>query len=137
MSGDYDQLLDRVWDGLPEKVKAHERFELPQADTLVEGNTTIIRNFSEIAGQLHREPKYILMFLSKELAAPGQLSGNRAVIQRVLKRHLINEKIAAYAKEYVVCHECARPDTKITALSGQKIIKCEACGGWWPLKRIK
>jgi len=126
-----------VWDSLPQKLKSHERFEMPQADTFVEGTQSIIKNFGEIAGTLRREPKYILMFLLKELAAPGTLDGNRAVIQRVLKKQVINEKLIAYANEYVFCHECGRPDTDITSLEGQKIIKCGACGASWPLRRIK
>lgn len=137
MEYDYDRLLERAWKNLPDKLKKHERFEIPKADAFVEGNQTIIKNFNEIASKLDREPKYILMFLSKELAAPGITEGSRVVIQRVLKTHMINQQIEAYAKEYVICHECGRPDTKITELEGQKIIKCGACGGWWPLRRIK
>lgn len=133
----YDTLLDRVWKGLPEKLKNHERFEMPDADAFVEGNQTIVRNFTEIANKLNRDSRYILKFLLKEFAAPGILDGNRVVIQRVLRKHVVNEKLRAYANEYVFCHECGRPDTKITSLEGQKIIKCEACGGWWPLRRIK
>lgn len=133
----YDNLLDMAWGKLPEKLKKYDRFELPEADCFVEGNTTIIRNFNEIADRLERESKYILKFLSKELAAPVTVVGNRVIIQRRLRKPQIDEKIKAYAKEYVICHECGRPDTKITSLESQKIIKCDACGGWWPLRRIK
>lgn len=137
MEYDYAKLLDRLWENLPEKLKTTERFEMPKADVWVEGSQTIIRNFSEIADKLDREPKYILQYLSKELAAPGSIDGNRAVIQRKLRKQLIDDKILSYAKEYVICHQCGRPDTKITSLEDQKIITCTACGGWWPLRRIK
>lgn len=137
MEYDYNKLLDGLWEALPEKLKKHERFEIPTVEAFVEGNQTIIKNFNEVAGKLDREPKYILQFLSKELAAPAAFEGNRVVVQRKLRKQVIDEKIRAYAKEYVVCHECGRPDTKITSLEGQKIIKCTACGGWWPLRRIK
>jgi len=137
MEYDYDKLLTRVWDNLPEKLRKHERFEMPEAQIHNEGNTTIIKNFTEIGNRLGRDPKYILKFLLKELAAPGIMEGNRVIIQRRLRAQAVNEKINAYAAEYVLCHECARPDTQITSLEGQKIIKCEACGGWWPLRRIK
>ncbi|VVB51438.1 Translation initiation factor 2 subunit beta [uncultured archaeon] len=133
----YKQLLERAWTKLPEHLRSHDRFEMPQADVLNEGNITIIRNFTEIGNQLRRDPVYILKFLSKELAAPGTLDGNRASIQRRLKKQVIQEKIDAYAKEYVVCHQCGRPDTDITSFEDQKIIKCGACGAWWPLRRIK
>ncbi|MFC2154424.1 translation initiation factor IF-2 subunit beta [Candidatus Altiarchaeota archaeon] len=137
MDYDYDKLLDRAWSKLPDKLKEHSRFEMPEADLLVEGNQTIIKNFSEMAHTFNRKPTHLLKFLLKELAAPGNLDGSRAVIQRVLRKNIISQRIGDYAKEYVICHECNRPDTKITELEGEKIIKCEACGGWWPLRRIK
>jgi len=137
MDYDYNALLNRLWENIPEKLKSGERFEMPQADVWVEGNVTYIRNFNEIASKLDREPKYILQYLSKELAAPGLLEPNRAVISRRLRKNIIDDKILAYAKEYVICHQCGRPDTKITSLEDQKIVKCTACGGWWPLRRIK
>lgn len=137
MEYNYEKLLDRVWNSLPEKLKSMSRYEIPVANTIVEGNQTIIRNFNEIADILNRDSRHILTYLSKELAAPATFDGNRAIIQRVLRGEMINKKIGDYAKEYVLCHECKRPDTKITELSGEKIIRCTACGGWWPMRKIK
>ncbi|HDH41648.1 MAG TPA: translation initiation factor IF-2 subunit beta [Candidatus Altiarchaeales archaeon] len=134
---EYEKLLDRAWEKLPDKLKNHSRFEIPKADSFVEGNQTIIRNFNEIANILGRDPKHLLTYLSKELAAFATFDGRRAIINRVLRREMINRRIEAYAKEYVICHECGRPDTKFTELAGEKIVKCEACGGWWPLRKIK
>ncbi|MFC2162550.1 translation initiation factor IF-2 subunit beta [Candidatus Altiarchaeota archaeon] len=137
MEYDYEKLLTKAWSNLPDKLRKHERFEMPKATTFTEGNTTIIKNFNEVASTLNRKPEHILKFLLKELAAPGIWDNNRVVIQRVLKKHIIDKKIAQYAAEYVLCHECDRPDTKLTELEGHKIIKCEACGGWRPMRRIK
>lgn len=134
---DYESLLARAESKLPKKHKSHERFEMPEVDTLVEGNQTLIRNFNDVAQAFGRKPSHILKYLLKELAAPGNLDGNRAVIQRVLRRNVIAQKLNEYAKEYVYCHECSRPDTTVSELEGEKIIKCEACGGWWPLRRLK
>ena len=122
---------------MPEKLLKHSRFEIPKADIHLEGNQTLIKNFLDIAEKLGREPQHLLTYLLKELATPGVLRRQEAVLQRSLKVVMINKKIEDYAKEYVICHECERPDTKITELSGQKIIKCEACGAWWPFRRIK
>ncbi|MBN2251446.1 MAG: translation initiation factor IF-2 subunit beta [Candidatus Altiarchaeota archaeon] len=137
MEYDYVKLLDRAWNSLPDELRHHERFVMPQANTYVEGNQTIIRNFSEIADLLGRDPKHLFTFLLKELAAPGTLEGSRVIIQRVLRKHIIDKRIGDYANEYVICHECGKPDTKFTELEGQKIIKCAACGGWRPLRKIK
>lgn len=137
MEYNYEKLLDRVWDNLPEKLKSMSRFEIPVANIIIEGNQTIIRNFNEIVDILNRDSKHILTYLSKELAAPATFDGNRVIIQRVLRGMMINKKIEDYTNEYVLCHECKRPDTKITELSGEKIVRCTACGGWWPMKKIK
>ncbi|MFH0861883.1 MAG: translation initiation factor IF-2 subunit beta [Candidatus Altiarchaeota archaeon] len=134
---DYDKLLERVWSGLPEKLKKHDRFEMPQADAFNEGNVTIIRNFNDIAQAFNRPVEHIMKFLSKELAAPASQDGSRVMIQRKLRKQIVDDKIKAYAQEFVVCHECGRPDTKISELESQKIVKCEACGAWWPMRRIK
>ena len=137
MDYDYEKLLDRAWGMLPEKLKQHDRFEIPQSVTFVEGQTTIIKNFHELASILNRQPQHLMKFLSKELAAPANIEPNRAIIQRVLRKALIDAKIKDYAEEFVLCHQCKRPDTKFDEMGGQGIIKCEACGGWWPLRRIK
>jgi len=137
MEYNYQKLLDRAWDNLPDELKHHDRFVIPQANTFVEGNQTIIKNFSEIADLLGRDPRHVYTFLLKELAAPGTLDGSRVVIQRALRKHIIDKKIEDYATEYVLCHQCNKPDTKFTDLEGERIIKCSACGGWRPLRKIK
>ncbi len=132
----YEKLLDRVWKKIPEKLKHKKRFEIPQADSFVEGKQTIVKNFPDISKELRRNPRHIMRYLSKELAAPMTISGNRLIIQRVLRSHMIDERIKKYAEEHVLCHECKAPDTKVTELEGEKIIQCEACGGWRPLRKI-
>jgi translation initiation factor 2 subunit 2 len=137
MDSEYLKLLDRAWETVPSYIKTPARFEMPQAESFVEGNTTIIKNFTELAHTLRREPEHIMKFLFRELAAPGVMDGGRLIIQRVLKQAVVNKRIEDYAKEFVLCHECGKPDTGISELEGVKIIKCEACGGWWPMRRIK
>jgi len=133
----YEELLERAWSKLPDELKVTSRFEVPEPKVYVQGKQTFILNFKEIANAFQRDPKHILLYLSKELAAPAMLDDKRAIIQRELRKSVIREKIMEYAKEYVFCHECGRPDTKIDELEGEKIIKCTACGGWWPMKKIR
>lgn len=132
----YEKLLDRALENIPEKFKIKERFEIPQVSIFIEGNQTIIKNFLDIVETLRRSPKHLLGFLSRELAAPASIDGNRMIMQRVLRAEPINKKIQIYFQEFVLCHECKRPDTKITELKGEKIIQCEACGAWRPLRKI-
>jgi translation initiation factor 2 subunit 2 len=134
---DYGKLLEKAWENLPAKLKDHARFEVPKADSFVEGNQTIIRNFNEVADLLGRDPKHLQSYLSRELASLIIADGSRIIINRMMRRDLINKRIEEYAKEYVLCHECGRPDTKFTELAGERIIKCEACGGWRPQRKIK
>ncbi|RLI96175.1 MAG: translation initiation factor IF-2 subunit beta [Candidatus Altiarchaeales archaeon] len=137
MNYKYNELLDRVWENLPDELKTTSRFEMPDVKINIQGRQTYIMNFNEIANAFQRDPKHILLYLIKELAAPATYDGKKAVLQRQVKKNVIEDKIQKYADEYVFCHECHRPDTKITELGGEKIIKCTACGGWWPLKKIK
>ncbi|MEM4347713.1 MAG: translation initiation factor IF-2 subunit beta [Candidatus Altiarchaeota archaeon] len=132
----YKQLLERAFSKIPEKSKPTDRFEIPRVNLFIEGNQTIIKNFNDIVSTLRRDPKHISSFLSNELAAPALIDGNRLIIQRVLKAHMIDQKIDLYAKEFVLCNECKKPDTKIAELEKEKIIKCEACGAWRPLRKI-
>ncbi len=133
----YDKLLDRVWSNLPDELKTTARFEMPSVSSNIQGKQTFILNFNEIADAFQRKPRHILLYLTKELAAPATYDGKKAVIQRQVKKSMIEEKVKKYAEEYIFCHECKRPDTKVTELKGEKIVKCTACGGWWPLKKIK
>ncbi|OYT53231.1 MAG: translation initiation factor IF-2 subunit beta [Candidatus Altiarchaeales archaeon ex4484_2] len=133
----YEELLDRVWTNLPDELKSTSRFEMPEIKTNIQGKQTYIMNFNEIADAFQREPQHVLLYIIKELAAPATYDGKKAIIQRRLRQSMLQEKIKKYAEEYVFCHECHRPDTKVAELKGEKIIKCTACGGWWPLKKIK
>ena len=132
----YEKLLERARAKIPEKTRSKKRFKIPQVDSFIEGKQTIVKNFPEISKELRRDSRHIIRYLSKELATPATLSGGRLIIQRVLRNQMINERIKKYVEEYVLCHECKSPDTKITELEGEKIIQCEACGGWKPLRKI-
>ena len=57
---DYKELLKRARDRLPKTVIEHERFQVPEVDVLIEGKTTVVRNFTELADAINREPADIL-----------------------------------------------------------------------------
>ena len=46
----------------------------------------------------------------------------------------INEKISQYVKEYVLCPECGKPDTRLMKEDKFIFIKCSACGAKKPVK---
>ncbi len=126
---DYKHLLERARKNLPEMSKqSSERFETPKVRGHIEGNKTVISNFSEIVSTLNREQNHILKFLQRELATPAQTDGQRLILGRKLPSSLINSKIEQYAKTFVLCKECGKPDTKIVREDHFKFLKCAACG---------
>jgi len=133
---DYDKLLDRAYGQLPEKTKDSARFELPQPDVFFEGNKTILKNFSQVAKTFNREEAHLQKYLTKDLGAYSIVNGDRLIFSKKLFGKKIGDGIKKYATEYVLCPQCGKPDTRFGTLEGVKILKCEACGGWKPLKNI-
>ncbi len=131
---DYNQLLERGMQKLPERVLETSRFEVPNVRGHIQGNRTIISNFYQIADTLRREPEHMLKFVLKELATPGELKKTGFIIGTKVPASRINEKIQQYAKEFVICPECKKPDTKLIKEDKFMFIKCSACGARHPVK---
>lgn len=131
---DYQKLLERARKALPAISKAEERFEIPLAEVRP-GRQTAIKNFSDIARTLRREEKHLAKFLCKEMAVPGDVRSGELVFQGKVYGNLINQRISEYVKQFVLCHECGRPDTTLVE---DKIttIKCEACGARRTMKTV-
>lgn len=64
----------------------------------------------------------------RELAAPGQIEGDRLILNRKLNSQRINDKIEEYAKEFVICPQCKKPDTELIKDKDFLFIHCLACG---------
>ncbi len=124
----YEELLARAMEKVPKSAGTGERFEMPVAETGLEGNKTIFKNFSVVAEKLRREPKHLLKFLSKELASPGAIDGARAIFDTKLQAAAVQKKLEAYVKEFIICKSCGRPDTKLVTENRIAMAKCEACG---------
>ena len=126
---DYDSLLDKAYSSLPDKSKGGERFEVPTLDAFVEGNKTILRNFSGVLQKIRRDPEHIIKFFTKEFAVPATQEGDRLVLHRKLRIELLNKKFEEYVKNYVMCEQCGKPDTHIEDSGHRsKMLVCEACG---------
>jgi translation initiation factor 2 subunit 2 len=132
----YEKLLDQAFAKLPNKSESSERFQMPRAQILPAGARTIITNFAEIASALRRRPAHLQKFLLKELATSGELQGNRLMVQGRFRSDVVNRKIELYAKEYVLCPECNRPDTKFVKEDRYLFLKCEACGSSHVVKKV-
>ena len=124
----YEQLLNEAYSKVKKQETAIDRFEIPKAEGHIEGKKTIITNFSQIISYLRRNPEHFLKFMLKELASPGQLEGDRLVLNMKVPSSKINQKIEQYAKEFILCKECGKPDTELVKQDRFTFVHCLACG---------
>lgn len=133
----YDDLLDRARGKLPEEISHHERFQTPEVDAMVEGNTTILRNFNEIVDKINRNPEKVLKYLLRELGTAGERENERVVFKGKISPKKIKNKLEGYVEKYVLCPECGRPDTRLVKEGRVTIMRCDACGAHGPIKGKK
>ena len=102
-------------DEITDRDDSKTRFELPRPDVMWQGNRTFLRNFADFPKIFRRDSCKLLQYLSKELATPAEIAGDRAVF--VGKRDpndflLLFER---YVKDYLECPTCNSPDLPIRA----------------------
>jgi translation initiation factor 2 subunit 2 len=131
----YSELLKQAYEKV-KPVKAIERFEIPKAEGHVEGNRTIIENFSSLCSYLRRDCGHIIKFLSRELATPAKIRGKELILNRKILFERINEKIKVYVEEFVLCKECGKPDTELIRQDRLLFIHCLACGAKRSVSKI-
>jgi translation initiation factor 2 subunit 2 len=133
---DYDKLLKRLRTDLGgSSVKSSQsRLELPDVQTIWQGNKTIFRNFAEFPRLLRRDANQFLMYLARELATAASLDGERAIFIGRKDKQSFSVLIQRYMKESVICPVCGSPDTKIERVKRLQFLVCEACGARSPVK---
>ncbi len=124
----YEKLLDEAYKNIKKIDSSGERFEIPKIEGHFEGKKTILTNFFNIAAHIRRDPEHFQKFMLKELAAAGQREGDRLVLNIKVPSTKINPKIEDYAKEFVICKECGKPDTELIKEDRLTFIHCLACG---------
>ncbi|UCG90525.1 MAG: translation initiation factor IF-2 subunit beta [Candidatus Heimdallarchaeota archaeon] len=127
---DYLASLKRARDNLPAHVFEKSRFKIPYADVFKEGNKTWITDWARILKTLNRENEadHLAKHLAREFATSSTEERGRLCLQGKFSKGMINRELEAYVKEFVLCEECGRPDTKLVK-EGRILIKvCEACG---------
>ncbi len=132
----YEKMLERGLSKVPKKAGETRRFDIPEARIQPAGAKTIITNFIELANAFRREKGHLLKFLLKELATKGELDGQRLTVIGRFTQDVINRKLELYAKQYVLCPECHKPDTKIMKDGDYWFLKCEACGARSPVSKV-
>jgi translation initiation factor 2 subunit 2 len=129
---DYLASLKRARENLPAHVFEKSRFQIPKADVFKEGNKTWITDWNRILKVLNREDEddanHLAKHLSREFATSSTEERGRLCLQGKFSKGLINRELENYVKDFVLCEECNKPDTKLVR-EGRILIKvCEACG---------
>ena len=137
MPQSYEDLLKKAYTQITEVSSSHERFQVPPGKVFIEGKTTVLENFAEIADILNRNPEDLLKYLVGELGTAGKIEGNRAVFNGKFESGTVNALLRSYVEDYVICSECGRPDTRLVKDGRIPILRCDACGGHRPVKKRK
>lgn len=127
-------MLKKGREKIPEQISSGERFEMPKVKGIIEGNKTIITNLFQIADIFNRDFDKLLKYLQKELASATAIDNKRVIFNRKLAPKLINQKLEQFAKDFVLCGECGKPDTILERQDKIIFKKCQACGSKHPVK---
>ena len=124
----YESLLKRAQELMPQKNLTTERLEVPKVLGHIQGNRTVVSNFHAIAEIIRRPQEHFLKYLLKELATSGEVTKSALILGTKVPASRINDKVQEYLKDFVICPECKRPDTKLEKEDNVTFIKCSACG---------
>ena len=137
MPDSYETLLRKAYTHITEPSESTERFSVPEAKSYIEGKTTDLENFVEIAGIVRRDQEHLMKYLLGELGTAGKIDGNRAIFNGKFESTLVNSLIRSYVEDYVICSECGKPDTRLVKDDRVMILRCDACGGHRPVRKRK
>ena len=130
----YEDLLHSAYNKVKSIDTSSERFEIPKIEGHFEGKKTVLTNFFQITTHLRRDPEHFQKFMLKELATSGQKEGDRFILNMTVPSAKLNEKIEQYAKEFVLCRECGKPDTELIKEDRINLVHCLACGAKHPVR---
>ena len=131
---EYEKLLERARSKIPKEISERQRWTLPEPDVLIEGNNTLIRNFTEVVSHMDRDLNHVYQFLLRELGTSGSLEAPRAQFKGRIPPKRIKQKFVGYVNSYVKCTQCNAPDTVFIKQERTTILKCQACGATRPVR---
>ena len=130
----YQELLDKGYENIPDNVKKLSRFEIPKVQIRIEAKNTYITNFNKIINTLNRDRKHFIVEFLKKIGTMGEMRGQHLFLKGVYKEQVLNRLIELYSKTYVLCKICNKPDTEIQREGKKKFLKCTACGAHEEIK---
>jgi len=124
---DYEVLLDKAYEELPEVLYKKERFVVPLVKGKLIKSRTIVTNFTQIAKHLERDIEHFSKFMLKDLGVRGEV-GNRGdlILHSRFQPEGLNKAVNKYFKQFVECSHCTSPDTVFE--KNGTVLKCNACG---------
>ena len=131
----YEALLKKAYSNITETSGDTGRFSIPEPKIYVEGKTTVLENFAEIASTLRREQDHLMKYLLGELGTAGKIDGTRAIFNGKFEWNHINNAVQKYAEDYVICSECGKPDTRLVKDGRVTLLRCDACGSHRPVRK--
>ncbi len=137
MSPSYEDLLKKAYTNITEPTEFEDRFTVPPPRVFIEGKTTVLENFAEIASILRRDQEHLMKHLLGELGTAGKVEGTRAVFSGKFEQEQIATIIKSYVDDYVICSECGKPDTRLVKTERVLTLRCDACGGHRPVRKRK
>jgi len=129
----YNDLLSKAYNSIPQKALSHERFEIPKVESFIQGTKTIVRGFNILIKDMRRDKKHFLKWLTKETALPITENAGQLTVNGKIGTIQLNKLVEAYFNQFVLCPECKKPDTTIVTQNGIHMLKCEACGAIKPV----
>ncbi|MCW4005695.1 MAG: translation initiation factor IF-2 subunit beta [Candidatus Bathyarchaeota archaeon] len=136
MDYNYNELLKRAQDEIPEVTVKQERLALPRLFVSMVGMRTTIANFKEVSDMLDRDPQHILKFLTREMATAATYHDGRAIFQGKFRRDTFEHLLQRYMEAFVICPVCKRPDTTIHKEKRLSFLECNACGAKSSIKQL-
>ncbi|MFX1242719.1 MAG: translation initiation factor IF-2 subunit beta [Promethearchaeota archaeon] len=124
----YEELLDKAYEKIPDNVKKSSRFEIPKVEIRIESRNTFITNFNKIISTLNRERKHFIGIFLKKAGTMGEIRGQQLFLKGQYKEQVLNRLIENYTKTYVLCKICNKPDTQFQREAKKLYLKCTACG---------
>lgn len=125
---DYEAMLKKGFEQLPEDTTKGERFTIPKIKGHLQGNKTVISNLTQIASTIRRPTEILVKYIEKQLATKGSVENTFVIFNTKLSASKINERIQQFSDQFVICKECGKPDTKLSKDTGVYFVRCSACG---------
>ena len=81
----YNDLLEKAYEKIPENVKKLSRFEIPKVELRIESRNTYITNLNKIINTLNRDRKHFIGIFLKKAGTMGEIRGQQLFLKGIHK----------------------------------------------------